>query len=52
MGKSCQPAQSYCGRDYYQGTDLCLNEGDEVVACDLIIICEHAIAVGRMRKIG
>ena len=29
---------------------LCLNEGDEVVDCDLIIIWK--IAVGRMRKIG
>ena len=52
MGKSSQPAQSDCGRDYSQGIDLCLNEGDEVVDCDLIIICEHEIAVGRMRKIG
>ena len=52
MAKSSQLAQSDCGRDYSQGTDLCLNEGDEVVECDLIIICEHEIAVGRMRKIG
>ena len=41
MGKSSQPAQSDCGRDYSQGIDLCLNEGDEVVDCDLIIVCEH-----------
>ena len=34
------------------GTDLCLNEGDEIVECDLIIICECEIAVGRMRKTG
>ena len=52
MGKSSQPAQSDCGRDYTLGIDLCLNEGDEVVDCDLIIICEHEIAVGIMRKIG
>ena len=52
MGKSSQPAQSDCGRDYTQGIDLCLNEGDEVVDCDLIIICEHEIEVGIMRKIG
>ena len=32
------------------GIDLCLNEGDEVVDCDLIIVCK--IAVGRMREIG
>ena len=38
MGKSCQSAQSDCGRDYSQGIDLCLNEGDEVVDCDLIIV--------------
>ena len=50
MGKSCQSAQSDCGRDYSQGIDLCLNEGDEVVDCDLIIICEHEIAVGIMGK--
>ena len=25
-------------KDYSQGIDLCLNEGDEVVDCDLIII--------------
>ena len=47
-----QPAQSDCGRDYSQGIDLCLNEGDEVVECDLIIICEHEIAVGRMKELG
>ena len=52
MGESCQPAQSDCRRDYSQGIDLCLNEGDEVVECDLIIICDHEKAVGRMRKIG
>ena len=39
-------------RDYSQKIDLCLNEGDEVVDCDLIIICEHEIEVGIMRKIG
>ena len=27
-----------CRRDYSQGIDLCLNEGDEVVDCDLIIV--------------
>ena len=32
--------------------ELYLNEGDEVVECDLIIICDHEKAVGRMRKIG
>ena len=52
MGKRCKAAQSDCGRDYSQGIDLCLNEGDEVVDCDLIIICDHEKAVGRMRKIG
>ena len=52
MGANYQPAQSDCRRDYSQGTDLRLNEGDEVVDCDLIIICEHEIAVGIMRKIG
>ena len=52
MGKSSQLAQSDCGRDYSQGIDLCLNEGDEVVDCDLIIICEHEIAVGRMKELG
>ena len=25
-------------KDYSQGIDLCLNEGDDVVDCDLIII--------------
>lgn len=34
-------------RDYSQGIDLCLNEDDEVAECDLIIICEYVIAVGR-----
>ena len=38
--------------DFYENIDLCLNEGDEVVDCGLIIICEHEIAVGIMRKIG
>ena len=33
MGKNSQLAQSDCGRDYSQGTDLCLNEGDEVADC-------------------
>ena len=47
-----QPAQSDCGRNYSQGIDLCLNEGDEVVECDLIIICENEIAVGRMKELG
>lgn len=28
MGKSCQSAQSDCGRNYSQGIDLCLNEGE------------------------
>ena len=31
---------------------LDLKEGDEVVECDLIIICEHEIAVGRMKELG
>ena len=31
---------------------LYLKEGDEVVECDLIIICEHEIAVGRMKELG
>ena len=31
---------------------LDLKEGDEVVECDLIIICEHEIAVGGMRNIS
>ena len=31
---------------------LDLKEGDEVVECDLIIICEHEIAVGGMRIIS
>ena len=35
-----------------QGIDLCLNEGDEVVDCDLIIMWEHEIAVGRMKELG
>ena len=52
MGKSSQPAQSDCGSDYFQGTDLCLNEDDEVVDCDLIIIFEYEIAVGRMKELG
>ena len=39
-------------RDYSQEIDLCLNEGDEVVDYDLIIICEHEIAVGRMKELG
>ena len=52
MGKNFESAQSNCGRDCSQGIDLCLNEGDEVVECDLIIICDHEKAVGRMRKIG
>ena len=34
------------------GVDLCLIESDEVVECDLIIICEHEIAVGRMKELG
>lgn len=41
MGESSQPAQSDCGRDYSQGIDLCLNGGDEVVDCDLIIGFKH-----------
>ena len=52
MGKSSQPAQSDCGRDYSQGTDSCLNEDDEVVDCDLIIVREHEIAVGIMKELG
>ena len=52
MGKSSEPAQSDCRRDYSQGIDLCLNEGDEVVKYDLIIICEHEIAVGIMKELG
>ena len=39
-------------RGYSQGSELCLNEGDEVVDCDLIIICEYEIAVGRMKELG
>jgi len=39
-------------RDYSQEIDLCLNESDEVVDYDLIIICEHEIAVGRMKELG
>ena len=45
-------ANQHCGRDYSQGIDLCLNEGEEVVAYDLIIICEYEIAVGRMKELG
>lgn len=52
MGESSQSAQSDCGRDYSPGIDLCLNEVDEVVKYDLIIICEHEIAVGRMKELG
>ena len=26
MGESSQPAQSDCGRDYFEGTDLCLTK--------------------------
>ena len=52
MGKRCKAAQSDCGRDYSQGIDLCLNEGEEVVDYDLIIICEYEIAVGRMKELG
>ena len=33
-----------------KGSYLYLKEGDEVVDCDLIIICEHEIAVGIMGK--
>ena len=35
-----------------KGSYLYLKEGDEVVDCDLIIICEHEIAVGGMRNIS
>lgn len=35
-----------------KGSYLYLKEGDEVVECDLIIICEHEIAVGRMKELG
>ena len=52
MGKSSQPAHRDCGRDYSQRIDLCLNEGDEVVDCELIIVWEHEIAVGRMKELG
>ena len=45
-------ANQHCGRDYSQGIDLCLNEGEEVVDYDLIIICEYEIAVGRMKELG
>lgn len=31
---------------------MCLNECDEVVECDLIVVREYKIEVGRMRKIG
>ena len=44
-------ANQHCGRDYSQGIDLCLNEGEEVVDYDLIIICEYEIAVGRMKEL-
>ncbi len=36
--RAAQSTQSDCRRDYSQGIDLCLNEGDEVVDCDLIIV--------------
>ncbi len=42
-------------KNYYyiiRGSYLYLKEGDEVVECDLIIICEHEIAVGGMRNIS
>ena len=32
--------------------DKAARERDEVVDCDLIIICEHEIAVGRMKELG
>lgn len=35
-----------------KGSYLYLKEGDEVVECDLIIICEREIAVGGMRNIS
>ena len=35
-----------------KGSYLYLKEGDEVVECNLIIICEHEIAVGGMRNIS
>ena len=35
-----------------KGSYLYLKEGDEVVECDLIIICEHEIEVGGMRNIS
>ena len=38
MGKNFESVQSNCGRDWSQGIDLCLNECDEVVECDLIIV--------------
>ena len=38
MGKSCQSAQSDCGRDYPERIDLCLNECGEVAECDLIVV--------------
>ena len=34
----CEAIIIDCGRDYSQGTDLCLKEGDEVVECDLIVV--------------
>ena len=36
--KQHKATQSNCRRDYSQGIDLCLNEGDEVVDCALIIV--------------
>ena len=36
MGKSSQPAQSDCRRDYSQGIDLYLNESDKVNFTDVL----------------
>lgn len=42
-----QVAKADCECSLY---DAWIKEGDEVVECDLIIICEHEIAVGIMGK--
>ena len=44
-----QVAKADCECSLY---DAWIKKGDEVVECDLIIICEHEIAVGGMRNIS
>lgn len=44
-----QVAKADCECSLY---DAWIKKGDEVVECDLIIICEHEIAVGRMKELG